>query len=170
AFCDSLDKALRITLREVEQREGLSPDAAPEGEPASGGAVEAGMADTAAKVSGTVADSPAEAGREAAGTAEGVSGTPGHSLADNAIHFALLSYAAGVASRRYVALLRKQYARPDSAPPSGKVSRKETREKAARREAKTAKREAKATDKAAKREGKTPEKDAERDSRHTEAN
>jgi len=30
------------------------------------------------------------------------------SLADNAIHFALLSYAAGVASSRYVALLRQQ--------------------------------------------------------------
>lgn len=30
------------------------------------------------------------------------------SLADNAIHFALLSYAAGIASSRYVALLRQQ--------------------------------------------------------------
>ena len=30
------------------------------------------------------------------------------SLADNAIHFALLSYAAGVASSRYVSLLRQQ--------------------------------------------------------------
>ena len=30
------------------------------------------------------------------------------SLADNAIHFALLSYAAGVASSRYVQLLRQQ--------------------------------------------------------------
>ena len=30
------------------------------------------------------------------------------SLADNAIHFALLSYAAGVASNRYVSLLRQQ--------------------------------------------------------------
>ena len=30
------------------------------------------------------------------------------SLADDAIHFALLSYAAGVASSRYVALLRQQ--------------------------------------------------------------
>ena len=37
------------------------------------------------------------ADREGAGT-----------LADNAIHFALLSYAAGVASSRYVALLREE--------------------------------------------------------------
>lgn len=36
-------------------------------------------------------------------------GTDG-TLADNAIHFALLSYAAGVASSRYVALLREEKA------------------------------------------------------------
>ena len=30
------------------------------------------------------------------------------SIADSAIHFALLSYAAGIASSRYVALLRQQ--------------------------------------------------------------
>ena len=34
--------------------------------------------------------------------------SPDASLADNAIHFALLSYAAGVASSRYVSLLRQQ--------------------------------------------------------------
>ena len=33
---------------------------------------------------------------------------PSMTLADNAIHFALLSYAAGVASSRYVSLLRQQ--------------------------------------------------------------
>lgn len=45
------------------------------------------------------------------------------SLADAAIHFALVSYAAGVASNRYVALLRRQ--KDGDAPPS-KKSRKET--------------------------------------------
>ena len=54
AFCASLDKALNITVDEMESR-------------------------------------PA-----------------GDSLADAAIHFALLSYAAGVASSRYVTLLRQQ--------------------------------------------------------------
>lgn len=34
--------------------------------------------------------------------------SPDATLADNAIHFALLSYAAGVASSRYVSLLRQQ--------------------------------------------------------------
>ena len=45
------------------------------------------------------------------------------SLADNAIHFALLSYAAGVASSRYVQLLRQHREAED--PSQGKKSRKE---------------------------------------------
>lgn len=68
AFCASLDKALRITAGEMEER----------GEDSS--------------------------------------------LADNAIHFALLSYAAGVASSRYVTLLRQQQA-PEETP--GKKAKKE---------------------------------------------
>lgn len=48
---------------------------------------------------------------------------PDQSLADAAIHFALLSYAAGVASNRYVALLRQQKAAPQEA--HGKKSKKE---------------------------------------------
>lgn len=48
---------------------------------------------------------------------------PGDDLADAAIHFALLSYAAGVASSRYVALLRQ---RQDGAEePHGKRPKKE---------------------------------------------
>lgn len=49
-------------------------------------------------------------------------------LADAAIHFALLSYAAGVASNRYVTLLRQRKAAEDSAAP---VKRK-AREKSAK--------------------------------------
>lgn len=44
------------------------------------------------------------------------------SLADAAIHFALLSYAAGVASNRYVALLRQQ---KEAITPQTKKSKKE---------------------------------------------
>ena len=66
AFCASLDKALNITVDEMESR-------------------------------------PA-----------------GDSLADAAIHFALLSYAAGVASSRYVALLRQQKEQSGELPAKGK--------------------------------------------------
>jgi len=45
------------------------------------------------------------------------------SLADSAIHFALLSYAAGVASSRYVALLRQQ--KEDQQEPTLKKAKKE---------------------------------------------
>lgn len=38
------------------------------------------------------------------------------SLADAAVHFALLSYAAGVASSRYVSLLRRQNGEPEQSP------------------------------------------------------
>lgn len=52
----------------------------------------------------------------------------GDSLADAAIHFALLSYAAGVASSRYVALLRQRQA--GDAPACEKTrSKKEKKEK-----------------------------------------
>lgn len=44
-------------------------------------------------------------------------------LADAAIHFALLSYAAGVASSRYVTMLRQRDAAPEDAP-GAKKSRK----------------------------------------------
>lgn len=44
-------------------------------------------------------------------------------LADNAIHFALLSYAAGVASSRYVALLREE--REPEPPAASKKAKKE---------------------------------------------
>lgn len=46
----------------------------------------------------------------------------GGTLADNAIHFALLSYAAGVASSRYVALLREEK-EPESPAASRKVKK-----------------------------------------------
>lgn len=46
----------------------------------------------------------------------------GENLADAAIHFALLSYAAGVASSRYVKLLREQKAAQE---PNGKKAKKE---------------------------------------------
>ena len=72
AFCDSLDSALNITVKEM---------------------------DLYAK---------------------------GDNLADAAIHFALLSYAASVASSRYVALLRQQ--KEEAAPPTKKA--KKEREKA----------------------------------------
>ena len=49
--------------------------------------------------------------------------TPDQSLADNAIHFALLSYAAGVASSRYVTLLRQQ--KESAQETHGKKSKKE---------------------------------------------
>ena len=41
-----------------------------------------------------------------------------HATADAAIHFALLSYAAGLASRRYVAALRQQQEETEEVPPS----------------------------------------------------
>lgn len=46
-------------------------------------------------------------------------------LADDAIHFALLSYAAGVASSRYVTLLRQRKAQAEEAAPPARKSRKE---------------------------------------------
>lgn len=49
------------------------------------------------------------------------------SLADSAIHFALLSYAAGVASSRYVALLRRQ--RDGDAPAHVKTRGKKEKER-----------------------------------------
>ena len=45
-----------------------------------------------------------------------------YSPADNAIHFALLSYAAGVASSRYVQLLRQQ---KEAEASKGKKAKKE---------------------------------------------
>ena len=48
---------------------------------------------------------------------------PDQSLADAAIHFALLSYAAGVASSRYVTLLRQQ--KEAAQEPHTKKSKKE---------------------------------------------
>ena len=47
-------------------------------------------------------------------------------IADAAIHFALLAYAAEVASSRYVALLRRQR-QPEEPKKPQKVSRKERR-------------------------------------------
>ena len=75
AFCASLDKALNITVDEMESR-------------------------------------PA-----------------GDSLADAAIHFALLSYAAGVASSRYVALLRQQKEVAGELPVKGKTKAKKEKER-----------------------------------------
>lgn len=75
AFCASLDKALNITVDEMESR-------------------------------------PA-----------------GDSLADAAIHFALLSYAAGVASSRYVALLRQQKEQSGELPAKGKNKGKKEKER-----------------------------------------
>lgn len=75
AFCASLDKALNITVDEMESR-------------------------------------PA-----------------GDSLADAAIHFALLSYAAGVASSRYVALLRQQKEVAGELPVKGKPKAKKEKER-----------------------------------------
>ena len=75
AFCASLDKALNITVEEMEVR-------------------------------------PADS-----------------SLADAAIHFALLSYAAGVASSRYVALLRQQKEQSGELPAKGKNKGKKEKER-----------------------------------------
>ena len=75
AFCASLDKALNITVDEMESR-------------------------------------PA-----------------GDSLADAAIHVALLSYAAGVASSRYVALLRQQKEAAGELPVKGKPKAKKEKER-----------------------------------------
>ena len=75
AFCVSLDKALNITVDEMESR-------------------------------------PA-----------------GDSLADAAIHFALLSYTAGVASSRYVALLRQQKEAAGELPVKGKPKAKKEKER-----------------------------------------
>ena len=75
AFCASLDKALNITVDEMESR-------------------------------------PA-----------------GDSLADAAIHFALLSYAAGGASSRYVALLRQQKEQSGELPAKGKNKGKKEKER-----------------------------------------
>ena len=75
AFCASLDKALNITVEEMEAR-------------------------------------PAD-----------------NSLADAAIHFALLSYAAGVASSRYVALLRQQKEQSGELPAKGKNKGKKEKER-----------------------------------------
>ena len=75
AFCASLDKALNITVDEMESR-------------------------------------PA-----------------GDSLADAAIHFALLSYAAGVASSRYMALLRQQKEVAGELPVKGKTKAKKEKER-----------------------------------------
>ena len=75
AFCAGLDKALNITVDEMESR-------------------------------------PA-----------------GDSLADAAIHFALLSYAAGVASSRYVALLRQQKEAAGELPVKGKPKAKKEKER-----------------------------------------
>ena len=75
AFCASLDKALNITVDEMESR-------------------------------------PA-----------------GDSLADAALHFALRSYAAGVASSRYVALLRQQKEAAGELPVKGKPKAKKEKER-----------------------------------------
>ena len=75
AFCASLDKALNITVDEMESR-------------------------------------PA-----------------GDSLAEADIHFALLSYAAGVASSRYVALLRQQKEAAGELPVKGKPKAKKEKER-----------------------------------------
>ena len=75
AFCASLDKALNITVDEMESR-------------------------------------PA-----------------GDSLADAAIHFALISYAAGAASSRYVALLRQQKEAAGELPVKGKPKAKKEKER-----------------------------------------
>ena len=75
AFCASLDKALNITVEEMEAR-------------------------------------PADS-----------------SLADAAIHFALLSYAAGVARSRYVALLRQQKEAAGELPVKGKPKAKKEKER-----------------------------------------
>ena len=75
AFCASLDKALNITVDEMERR---------------------GGEDT---------------------------------LADAAIHFALLSYAAGVASSRYVSLLRKERTEPERTDKQAKETRRAKKER-----------------------------------------
>ena len=49
----------------------------------------------------------------------------GEDLADAAIHFALLSYAAGVASSRYVTMLRQRQDHPAEAVPHAKKPKKE---------------------------------------------
>ncbi|WP_298033032.1 DUF1836 domain-containing protein [uncultured Dysosmobacter sp.] len=74
AFCDSLDKALSITVDEMEGR------------------------------------------------------TNDDSLADSAIHFALLSYAAGVASSRYVSLLRQQKMAAGELPVKAKSKKEKERD------------------------------------------
>jgi hypothetical protein len=51
-----------------------------------------------------------------------------HSLADNAIHFALMSYAAGVASSRYVSLLRQEKAQ-EAAPTKGRNKKEKEHER-----------------------------------------
>ena len=60
-------------------------------------------------------------------TAEEMESRPGGEadLADAAIHFALLSYAAGVASSRYVTMLRRRTAQAAESAASGKKSKKE---------------------------------------------
>jgi len=50
-------------------------------------------------------------------------------LADAAIHFALLSYAAGVASSRYVSLLRQQKAQAGELPAKGRAKSKKEKER-----------------------------------------
>ena len=51
-------------------------------------------------------------------------------LADAAIHFALMSYAAGVASSRYVSLLRqRKQAQEAEASPRGKEKSKKDKER-----------------------------------------
>lgn len=74
AFCDSLDKALHITVDEMEGR------------------------------------------------------TEEASLADSAIHFALLSYAAGVASSRYVSMLRRQKEQVGELPVKNKAKKEKERD------------------------------------------
>lgn len=75
AFCKSLDKALNITVDEMEGR------------------------------------------------------TTGDSLADSAIHFALMSYAAGVASSRYISLLRQQKEQAGEPPAKNKGKPKKEKER-----------------------------------------
>ena len=60
-------------------------------------------------------------------TADEMAARPGDStLADDAIHFALLSYAAGLASSRYVSLLRQQ--RQEEHPAKGRGKKEKERD------------------------------------------
>ena len=107
AFCASLDKALMITARELERRhtETLPPEQPQEHYQNPSRTADENQNQAQLMERDHQNQNPEQSNERNGG---GQNERKTYSLADNAIHFALLSYAAGIASNRYVAMLRRE--------------------------------------------------------------